>query len=130
LRNVASTGQSEAVFEEMHAKFNTKALRIAPNELHITDASLYKTVYSQTQPFLKEPLLYDAFMVPTTLFAEQVPSLHKERRKMLNPLFSRQGMTKLEPVITSTVEVFMRKVRKLAKKGPINVFDAYRYLSH
>ncbi|TGO44595.1 hypothetical protein BOTNAR_0785g00010 [Botryotinia narcissicola] len=119
-------GFPEAVLEELHRQYNTKALRIGPNELHITDVDLYRTIYSQSKPFPKEPAFYEIFQTPGTLFAEHEPSLHKERRKLLNPLFARSGITELEPVITETVDKFIRKVRRLAKKGSINVYDGYR----
>lgn len=120
-------GYPEKEFEALHKKYNCHALRIAPNELHISDVHLYKTIYSQQKPFLKSDF-YNTFQVDGTLFAERVPELHKERRKMLNPLFSASGVRSLEPVITQTIEKFMDKIKRISSNGPVNVYDAYRYV--
>lgn len=105
---------------------DTQALRIGPNELHITDASLYKVIYSQVNPFPKHAPFYDGFNTPHTVFAECDPGLHKERRRMLNPLFSRVGVFKLEPIIQQKMGMLIHKIYHLSDKGPINTYDAFR----
>lgn len=120
-------GYPEPTLEALHKKYNTNALRIGPNELHITEPSVYKQIYSQAHPFPKDIDFYSMFQTPRTLFAETVPALHKECRKALNPLFSRQGVLKLEPMLTDSAEELTEKIRRLAKKGPINVVDAFKY---
>ncbi|KAL1616073.1 hypothetical protein SLS56_011554 [Neofusicoccum ribis] len=107
----------------------TKALRIGPNQLHISDPSLYKVIYSQVNPFPKEQYFYDSFGTPHTLFAETETQLHKERRKLLNPLFSKSGVTKLEPLIVEKVEQVVSKIKRVAKAGPINVGNAFRCMT-
>ena len=49
-----------------------QAIRIAPNELHLTDASLYKTIYSQTSKFHKYAPFYGAFGIPHLTFQLRV----------------------------------------------------------
>ncbi|KAF4309554.1 Pisatin demethylase [Botryosphaeria dothidea] len=115
-----ATGKPEEVFEKLHNDYDTKALRIAPNELHISDVHLYKTIYSQTNPFPKFPSFYSVFNVPHSLFAETEPALHTERRKLLNPLFSRAGVNKLEPVILEKIQKMGAEIRRIvgsAEKG-------------
>lgn len=101
-------------------------MRIGPNQLHISDPSLYKVIYSQVNPFPKEDSFYDTFGTPHTLFAETDAQLHKERRKMLNPLFSKSGMTKLEPLMIEKLEEVKSKIRSISKAGPIAVGNAFR----
>ncbi|PKX89191.1 cytochrome P450 [Aspergillus novofumigatus IBT 16806] len=125
------TGPSlpETVFEKLHTEYGVKAIRIGPNELHLTDVSLYKTIYNQTTPYLKEHGFYDGFLTPHTIFAETDPQLHKERRKMLNPMFSKMGVRKLEPVIQKKILTLGKKIKAIASSGPINVYDAYRCMA-
>lgn len=104
----------------------TKALRIGPNELHISDVHLYKVIYSQSKPFPKHGPFYEAFNTPHTVFAETDPGLHKERRRLLNPLFSRAGVFKLEPIIHEKVEIMTRKISRLQDSHDINLYDAFR----
>ncbi|EAW25749.1 cytochrome P450 [Aspergillus fischeri NRRL 181] len=125
------TGPSlpETVFENLHTEYGVKAIRIGPNELHLTDVSLYKTIYNQTTPYLKEHGFYDGFLTPHTIFAETDPQLHKERRKMLNHMFSKMGVRKLEPVIQKKILTLGKKIKAIASSGPINVYDAYRCMA-
>ncbi|KAF3398230.1 Trichodiene oxygenase [Penicillium rolfsii] len=110
----------------LHKQYETQGLRIAPNELHVTDISLYHVVYSQTSPYLKYKPFYDGFLTPHTAFAEDDPSLHKERRRMLNPFFSRSGVFRLEPIIIEKARILSTKIRRLCNMNDIDVYDAFR----
>ncbi|OQD78869.1 hypothetical protein PENANT_c075G09019 [Penicillium antarcticum] len=107
----------------------TKALRIGPNELHITDINQYKVIYSQIQPFPKDKEFYDAFNTPHTVVTESEVELHKERRRILNPLFSRAESFKLEPIIHDKVEVLLGQINKLKVSQDINIYSAFRCLT-
>lgn len=88
--------------------------------------NLYKVIFSQSKPFLKYPPFYDSFHTPHSLFTETDPARHKERRKLLNPLFSKTGVFKLEPIIHDKIQILMRKITRLQDKSTINVYDAFR----
>lgn len=105
---------------------DTRALRIGPNELHISDVQQYGRIYNQTTNFYKQHSFYDGFITPHTVFAETDPDLHKVRRKMLNSLFSRAGVFKLEPVIHQKLSIVDRKIRRLWKKQDIDLYKAIR----
>jgi hypothetical protein len=45
---------------------------------------------------------------------------------MLNPLFSRVGLFKLEPIIQQKISMLVEKIHLLAGNGPLNVYDAFR----
>ncbi|KAE8409546.1 cytochrome P450 [Aspergillus pseudonomiae] len=122
-------GFPEHEFERLHERYQTKALRIAPNELHLSDVHQYKVIYSQSKPFLKYPPFYSAFNIDHSLFAETDPALHKERRKILNPLFSRTAVFKLEGVIHTKAGIMMKKIDRLKEKHLINAYDAFRCLT-
>ncbi|KAJ6119485.1 hypothetical protein N7523_003765 [Penicillium sp. IBT 18751x] len=119
----------EEEFEKLHREYNTQALRIGPNELHISDVNLYKVIYNQSSPFPKYAPFYNGFNTPHTVFAECDPVLHKERRRMLNPLFSRVGLFKLEPIIQEKIKMLVGKIRFLAGNGTVNVYDAFRLMT-
>lgn len=110
----------------------TRALRIAPNEVHITDISLYKTLYNQRKPYAKDPAFYDGFNTPHTVFAEHEPQLHKERRRILNPFFSRAGVFKVENMLFDKVNRLRNKLEVLSAPGrqhPIRAGNAFRCLT-
>jgi len=63
------------------------------------------------------------------LFAETDETLHKQRRKALNPFFSRAGVQKLEPIIDEKIALFKAKLERLMPKGPINVSMGMRCIT-
>ena len=75
---------------------DSRAIRIGPNELHIDDVKLYKDMYNQSSTYVKHDAFYAGFNTPHSVFAETIPSLHKERRRRLNPFFSRRAIGQLE----------------------------------
>ncbi|KAI3008181.1 hypothetical protein CBS147346_2752 [Aspergillus niger] len=126
---VTDRGFPEEDLEKLHEKYQTQALRIGPNELHITDVSKYKVIYSQSKPFPKHGEFYEAFNTPHTVFTEIDAGMHKERRRLLNPFFSRAGVFKLEPIIHDKVDILINKIRRLENSHNINVYDAFRCLT-
>ncbi|RGP81138.1 cytochrome p450 [Fusarium longipes] len=122
-------GFPEREYDKLHKEFGTKALRIAPNQLHISDPSLYKVIYSQINPFPKEHVFYDSFESPHTTFSESDPLLHKQRRKMLNPLFSKSGVNKMEPLIVEKMEQTISKIQRISDAGPIEISTAFRCMT-
>ncbi|KAG4255729.1 hypothetical protein FPRO03_04677 [Fusarium proliferatum] len=127
--NIVKKGFPEKEYEKLHKQFGTKALRIGPNHLHISDSSLYKVIYSQANPFPKEQAFYDTFESHHTTFSETDAQLHKQRRKLLSPLFSKSGVSKLEPLILEKVEETKEKVNRICKHGPINMWPAFRCMT-
>lgn len=119
------TAYIEKLTTSLHM-LDTKALRIGPNELHLTDINLYKVIYSQTKPFLKYAPFYDGFNTPHTVFAEIDPELHKERRRLLNPLFSKVGTYKLEPVIHEKIHLLSSKIDRILGSKLIDTYNAFR----
>jgi cytochrome P450 len=55
--------------------------------------------------------------------------MHKERRRLLNPVFSRTGVFKLEPIIHDKARIMINKIDRLREKNDINVYDALRCLT-
>jgi cytochrome P450 len=108
----------------------TQALRIGPNELHISDVSKYKTIYSQSRPFPKPDSFYSAFGTPHALFTETDFAAHKERRRLLNPFFSRSGILKTEPLVQNHIETLRLKLCRLCEQDqPIVADNAFRCLT-
>ncbi|CAI0646462.1 unnamed protein product [Colletotrichum noveboracense] len=120
----------EDIYEQIHHKYDAKAIRIAPNELHITDTNLYKVIYRQSNPFPKNEPFYLAFNAPSpTVFTEMDEAKHKERRRMLNPMFSRAGVLKLEGLIRERLALLEIKIERLREKQNIDFYDAFRLLT-
>jgi hypothetical protein len=102
------------------------ALRVGPNELHINDVSAYKSIYCFKTPFPKHHPFYDGVLTPHTLFAETDTGLHHQRRKLLDPLFSKRGVHQLEPVVGNKIRILGKKVKAIGPGKPINIYNAFR----
>jgi hypothetical protein len=126
MRIIVSTGSWLSNFRYLTDDSETKALRIGPNELHITDVHQYKVIYSQTQPFPKDKGFYDALNTPHTVVTETDVELHKERRRLLNPSFSRAEAFKLEPIIHEKIGILIEQINKLKDSQDINIYNAFR----
>ncbi|KAF7536163.1 hypothetical protein G7054_g4763 [Neopestalotiopsis clavispora] len=113
LYSINKAGRAEQVFEQLHRKYNTRALRIGPNEIHISDSTLYHTIYSQDHVYTKDPYFYDAFGTPHSVFVETDRELHRQRRKCLSRFFSKASV----------------RERAGGGKEPINIYNAARCLT-
>lgn len=105
----------------------SQALRIGPNELHITDVTKYKTIYSQSRAYPKEADFYAGFGAQNNTFTETDVALHKERRRLHSPFFARAGIVKIEPTLTKHIEALRLKLCRLSDEGrPIVAHNAFR----
>ncbi|OCT50238.1 cytochrome P450 oxidoreductase [Cladophialophora carrionii] len=148
LLEMSNAGELEVVLERLHDEYGisnltlrdfrklreitrlgVKAVRIGPNELHLTDTSLYKTIYSQTKPWPKDADFYSGFGTPHTLFVEHDVALHKERRRLLNSFFSKSTIQSLEPMIVDKVKILMARIDRLDSSKPVNIGNAARCLN-
>lgn len=63
---------------------------------------------------------------PTSSFATQHHDLHRTRRSALNPFFSKQSVTRLEPLIHQKAELICRGLKlQLEKRTPFEFGAAY-----
>lgn len=143
---MSKSGQTEEALERLHKKYSmhapssvfttkdlqcktdTRALRIAPNELHITDPALYHTIYSQRYTFMKQQHFYDAFNTPHSVFVETDKDLHRVRRKMLSNFFSKMSIRSMEGIMVSKIAFLCKKLSETKDDGAINLYNAFRYL--
>ncbi|RKK96205.1 hypothetical protein BFJ68_g14465 [Fusarium oxysporum] len=122
-------GRIEPLLEKLHQRYNSHAIRIAPNELHITDVTLYKTIYSQNNPWTKDGNFYAAFGTPHSVFVETDHGLHRERRKLLNPFFSRAGVLNVQGLMSEKATTLGTRLRKLPPGFKVNLYNAFRCLT-
>ncbi|KAJ4135277.1 hypothetical protein NW768_004899 [Fusarium equiseti] len=123
------SGQIEPLLEKLHDQYKSHAIRIAPNELHITDVSLYNKIYSQKDPWPKNGDFYAAFGTPHSLFVETDHGLHRERRKLLNPYFSRGGVLNVQDLIQEKAATLGARFQKLPPGFRVNLYNALRCLT-
>ncbi|KAL4899883.1 hypothetical protein BDW74DRAFT_105802 [Aspergillus multicolor] len=126
---VSRGGCADQVFEELHRKYNTRALRISPNEIHISDANLYHTIYSQDQAYLKHADFYAGFGTPHTAVVETDRALHRQRRKKMNNFFSKASVRAMHHLLYEKVDRLCTVVMGMSDKGPLNIYNAVRCMT-
>ncbi|KAF4594099.1 hypothetical protein EYR40_008898 [Pleurotus pulmonarius] len=105
-------------------------VRIGPNELSFRDATAFSDIYNAGSKFTKDPSFYQCFALPLSSFGTIDPHRSRSRREMLNPLFSRRAILRLESVVQNKVDHLISRL--LSESGgvtPINLFMAFRCAS-
>ncbi|KAL2060395.1 hypothetical protein VTL71DRAFT_9790 [Oculimacula yallundae] len=106
----------------------TRTLRIGPNELHIDDPSVLRTIYGPNYNFRKDPTFYSGF-TPHTVFTELEPARHKELRKIQSSFFSKQKIAKIQHLLDKEVNHFCEKLTMVKSQGPVHLSKAVRCLT-
>ena len=74
-------------------------MRINPNEIHIHDPEYYETVYANGQGIDKPSYVEYQFGTPGTIFGTVPHELHRQRKSVLLPFFSKRKVTEQIPQI-------------------------------
>ncbi|KAK2875011.1 hypothetical protein FQN49_001853 [Arthroderma sp. PD_2] len=118
LYKVSMTGHAEEAFEVLHERYKIKALRIAPNELHISDVHQYNIIYAHSEVFPIYTRFYDAFDIPFSVGGEADIGLHKERRQLMSPFYSRGSLFNAEGVMHERAVALVNKIHNITKIQP------------
>lgn len=64
---------------------------------------MYHTLYAPGTKFVKDPDFYGMFAQENAIFGMVSPAIHKLRKDLLSPLFSRRAVLGIEPLMKSKV---------------------------
>ncbi|KAI9710333.1 MAG: hypothetical protein M1820_002828 [Bogoriella megaspora] len=114
---------------ELHEQYGP-VICIAPGEVHLSDPGNYDKIYNVGSKYEKSGNLYNAVCIPHSSFSTLSNELHKHKRAMLNPMFSRRMVLNLEEVVQDKA----RKLVTLTERGvsdqePIDLHHAFRCVS-
>jgi len=105
-------------------------VRIAPNEIHLSDVDNFDRVYYIGSKFGKDRSFYGALGDQTSMFSTASNELHRRRRAPLNPFFSRRAVLELEDVVQDKAQKLCNRVQDGLDAGrPVNMHDGFRGLS-
>ncbi|OQE14117.1 hypothetical protein PENSTE_c038G09347 [Penicillium steckii] len=114
-------GHAHKTQADLHEKYGS-IIRIAPNEVSISDPASIKEIYSVTSGFTKTDF-YIPWRPTFSRFPDHFSSmdekLHSQRRKIVNGLYSMSSIVKSEPVIDTCTELFMTRMGEYAEQGQI-----------
>ncbi len=84
--------------------FQGPIIRISPSELHINDPDYYDHLYNREGKWEKNPFYVNAIGNTLSGFGTVDHDVHRLRRAAINPFFSKQKVTALQPVIQRLVD--------------------------
>jgi cytochrome P450 len=105
-------------------------VRINPREVSLYDPDNYDKIHHVGSKFSKDPNFYSAFLAPTASVTIASNSLHRMRRSVMAPLFSRKAVIDLQSVVRSKVEKFCSRLEEaIAQDRPFDFHMASRAIS-
>jgi cytochrome P450 len=109
--------------------FKGPIIRINPTELHINDPDYYDSLYNREGRWDKNPFYAESFGNTGSGFTTVKHDLHRLRRAAINPFFSKQKVTALQPLIQELVDKLcarFEKIRGTDEVVPMEcAFDAF-----
>lgn len=105
-------------------------MRITPEEVHLSDPENLEKIYSMAAKFPKNGRMYNALNVPFGTFGTVSNDVHKHKRSMLNPFFSRRTVLQLEDVVQDKAEKLVRVMQQAINENkPADLHHAFRGVS-
>lgn len=103
-------------------------IRISPEEIHLSDPDNYEKVYYiGSKAPSKAAYFYDGFGLKTAAFGTPSNELHRVRRAVANPVFSRKAVLELEDVMHSKTKKLVSRIdQAISKNRPVDLHHGYR----
>ncbi|KAL4881884.1 cytochrome P450 [Aspergillus karnatakaensis] len=116
-------GQTHVTQAALHKRYGS-IVRIAPNELAISDASAIRKIYSVNSGFTKTDFylpIRPTFASPD-LFTELNETAHATKRKILNNIYTMSSILASETAIDTCTDLFMARMDEFAEQDtPVNL---------
>ncbi|KAJ5564611.1 benzoate 4-monooxygenase cytochrome P450 [Penicillium frequentans] len=119
-------GQFTFQLRALHDKYGIEStcprpvIRINPDEVHIDDPDFFDQVFNQTNGRAEKPLrVAEAFGPYPATLGTQSHDLHRLRRSVLNPFFSKKSVTDLVPVMWRPIDILLERLHHAAQTGEI-----------
>ncbi|KAH1415788.1 hypothetical protein KXX16_008908 [Aspergillus fumigatus] len=112
----------------MAKEFQGDIVRISPNEIHFRRPSVYSEIYNASNKWDKEESLYHSFGEDRSSFGFLTYNEAKERKDVLNRLFSKKAVADVQGLVLEKVLKLCDSFETLGSK-PADLFYAYRCMS-
>ncbi|KAF2140918.1 uncharacterized protein K452DRAFT_298984 [Aplosporella prunicola CBS 121167] len=112
--------------EKMHQKYGP-IVRINSKSLHIHDPEYYSTVYAGgSRRTNKEPSAVSGYTFPHSTIATIEHDLHRKRRAIINPYFSKRAIVGLEPFIHERLDSLCARLKEsMAQETVVDLTSAF-----
>ncbi|KAF9889442.1 hypothetical protein FE257_007344 [Aspergillus nanangensis] len=120
-------GEAETEQRKLHERYGP-VVRIAPNELAISDPHAIKTIYGINSGFTKSDF-YLSFRAPFSRYPDHFTStdekVHAERRRIVNHVYSMTSILQSESYLDECTAVFLEQMGKIADRH--DTFDLHEW---
>ncbi|KAK3700186.1 hypothetical protein LTR37_016065 [Vermiconidia calcicola] len=135
-RSLAIVGKRQVHFyHDLHQRYGP-FVRIAPDEIIVSDVSAFKEIHRIGTPFVKSDMYKnlrpsEPGTGPMTLFSETTPSLHAKRRKLLARGFSQTYLRQdWEPIVQENVTRAVQSMKtECAKNGEVDILRWWMFMA-
>ncbi|KAI3606063.1 benzoate 4-monooxygenase cytochrome p450 [Moniliophthora roreri] len=103
--------------------------QIPPLQLHFSSGRAYHDIYTYGQTFTKYKPFYNTFGQPDSSLSFIDPQKARSRRALLNPLFSRRAILKLQNVVQERVDKLVQRLSAWPQNEPVNLAFAFKCTS-
>jgi cytochrome P450 len=106
-------------------------VRIGPNEVHVSDPNFYDELYTGISRVRnRDPFTVRGFGLPDAVLNSPNHDVHRMRRGALNPYFSKQAISRIEPVVQSKLDILCRRLEESRNTmEPVDVELAFMALT-
>jgi cytochrome P450 len=105
-------------------------MRITPDEIHLSDTDHYEVMHCVGTKYPKSTQFYDGFSITYSTFSTGPHDVHRIRRGMLDPFFSRRSVLNLEHIIQTKAEKLSDIIStRFGRKEAVDLHHAFRSIS-
>lgn len=115
---------------ELHRKTNSPLVRIGPRTISVSDPALIPTIYGLNSGFTKTKF-YTLHMLPyqgqftPSLFTTLDEGYHAKFKRPIANAYSMSTMIEFEPLVDSTIHLFMSRLDEFASSGSVLDFGKW-----
>ncbi|KAH0592342.1 hypothetical protein MHUMG1_09955 [Metarhizium humberi] len=109
--DVVLRGKYTHKIAEMHSQYGP-IIRVGPREVHINNPDFYETVYALRGKRNKDPWFTSNFAVPKSSFGTLSHDVHRSRRSLMAPYFSKARVQRIESTILAKVDKLVRRLEE------------------
>ena len=104
----------------MHRQYGP-IVRIRPDVVHVNDPDFIDKLYTQSPHLRREraQTVLNFFSEHMSVLPTRDHDLHRRRRAVLSPFFSKQNVRRLVPIIDETCANLLRRIDQVGKTGEI-----------
>ncbi|KAJ6023644.1 Cytochrome P450 E-class group I [Penicillium canescens] len=126
-------GNTHKTQRMLHTRYG-HVVRIAPNELSISDPEAIKIIYGVNSGFIESDF-YLAFRAPYTRYPDHFTStdekVHAQRRRIVNGVYTMQSILQSEPYVNKCTEVLLQQLEDVADaKASIDLLEWTRMYAY